>query len=113
MTRDADTLADWFIGGPGKRPLLEVLVGSPGDRFYTQAELAELVGLHPNGSVSRHLEVLQQAGLVARAGSRGPYRLELASPLIGPLRNFLETLAVLAATDPRWQRPLPPGRGGR
>jgi hypothetical protein len=112
VTRGRDDLADWFVGGPGKRPLLGFIVRADAARDYEQRELALAAGLHPNGSVVRHLRVLSQAGILLQPAPRGPYRVDAAHPLLEPLADWLLVLERISQHDSRWRLPLPPSRGG-
>lgn len=112
MPRQPDQLPDWFVGGAGKRRLLQTLVNrAAGDPPWNEvppwskAALAHAAGLHEKHTVFRHLEILALAGLLEEEGSS--YRLNEDSGLIGPLRDFTAALDLL---DPR---PLPPSRGNR
>jgi|ERR1700733_6153112 hypothetical protein len=111
MARAADSLADWFIGGAGKRRLLSALTGaSPGDRF-TQKELATVAALHEKSSVIRHLQVLERSGILLRDGPRGAYVVQ-EWPHRKALSRWLLALEVAEHIDPAWALPLPPSRGG-
>jgi DNA-binding IclR family transcriptional regulator len=109
MTRGLDSLADWFVGGAGKRRLLAALTAaSPGDRF-TQKELADTAQLHKKGSVVRHLQVLEHAGVLQRDGPRGAY-VVCAWAQRDALANWLRELHAAEQASAEWQTPLPPGR---
>lgn len=110
MTRAKDSLADWLLGGAGKRSLLRTLASAKKADRFTQRDLAHAAGLHEKGSVVRHLAVLEQAGLLKRdAGGR--YCVESASALLPPLRRWLRTVDAIEAKSSAWQAPLPPSRG--
>jgi len=111
MPREPDSLPDWFLGGAGKRRLLRALVderrrGLPWTepQPWSRSVLARAADLHQKNAVRRHLDVLVLAELLVVAG--GGYRLNTASPLIGPLRALLE------AVDALPEEALPPSRGG-
>jgi hypothetical protein len=110
MPRTPDALADWFVGGRGKRALLRRLVdAAPGEQF-TQKELADAAGLHDKGSAVRHLQVLEQANLLARDPSTGVYVVQ-AWPLRAELDAWLASLDAQSRRASSWRRPLPPSRG--
>lgn len=111
MTRASDSLADWFVGGAGKRRLLAALAeASPGDRF-TQKELAEVAALHQKGSVVRHLQVLERAGVLQRERAGGAYTVR-AWPQRDALSRWLAELEAAEQASSAWKDPLPPARGG-
>ncbi len=111
MTRSKDSLADWLVGGAGKRSLLRALVrAKKGDRF-TQRELAHAAGLHDKGSAVRHLAVLERAGLIER-DAEGRYCVVLTSELLPPLRRWLRAVDAIEERSSAWRAPLPPSRGG-
>jgi hypothetical protein len=112
VTRQRDGMADWFVGGTGKRPLLALIAQADPAERYEQRELATAAGLDPNGSVGRHLRVLAQAGIVVQLRPRGPYRVDVSNPLLEPLAEWLGVLEQMSQVDPRWRLPLPPSRGG-
>lgn len=105
-------MADWFVGGPGKRPLLAFIVEADPDERYEQREFASAAGLDPNGSVVRHLRILSQAGIVVQVRPRGPYRVDVSNPVLEPLADWLAALDRMSEVDARWGLPLPPSRGG-
>ncbi len=111
MTRATDSLADWFVGGAGKRALLRVLVDARPGAQFTQSQLADAAGLHEKGSVVRHLAILEQAGLVTRVSPGGPYRVERWTPR-PDLRRWLAALERESGRSSSWTSPLPSSRGG-
>ena len=110
MTRSTDSLADWFVGGAGKRALLRVLVDARPGQQFTQSQLADAAGLHEKGSVVRHLAILEQAGLLSRLSPGGPYRVERWPPR-SDLRRWLGALDREASQSSDWANPLPRSRG--
>lgn len=108
MPRGPDSLADWFVGGAGKRALLAVLTAAPPGRRFTQKELADAAGLHDKGSAARHLQVLVQAGLLAREPD-GRYRVRRWRPR-RELQQWLAALDGESARSTAWRRALPPSR---
>lgn len=110
MPREVDLLPDWFLGGAGKRRLLQALVdehhplwrvGPP----WSARQLADAAELHEKNTVQRHLRVLKEAGLLAR-DSLGRWTVEHDSELLAPLRSYLQAVNRLPP------RSLPPSRGG-
>lgn len=112
MSRSSDSLADWFVGGAGKRKLLAALMAAPPGRRFTQKELADAADLHDKGSVVRHLAVLERAGLLARDAPGGTYRVRRWRHRAA-LTSWLAELDQAESTVAVWRRPLPPSRGGR
>ncbi|MBN1609263.1 MAG: helix-turn-helix transcriptional regulator [Polyangiaceae bacterium] len=104
MPRSLDRLPDWFLGGAGKRRLLEAVV-TGGSRTWTSQQLAAAARLGPKNSASRHVAVLVQAGLLTEVA--GGYELEQAHPLRAPLAELLKVLRQRIPASS-----LPPSRGG-
>jgi len=98
MPRAKARVRDWVFGSPGKRRLLEVLLGDEG-RPWSQTELASAAGMHPKGSADEHLLALAQIGLVDVVESR--YRLRAEHALVDPLRALLHAVADLPDTPVR------------
>jgi hypothetical protein len=109
VTRERDELPDWFLGGAGKRRLVHAVVHP--ERWTTESPpwskkaLARLAGLEERHAASRHVEILDRAGLLVRENAS--YRLNDASPLVDPLRALTDVLDGIDSV------PLPPARGGR
>lgn len=105
MARSKDFLPDWFVGGAGKRRVLDELLRGNLDRSWTQYELAKECGLHPKRSVERHVAVLVQSGLLLTEGHR--VKVNRVHPMVRPLVQLLQALDSQLPNDP-----LPPSRGG-
>ena len=106
MPRAPDLLPDWFVGGQGKRKLLEAVVSGVAAgtaQPWDKRTLALAAGVHEKHTVFRHVEVLVVAGVLI--GAAGGYRLNEASALVEPLETLLAELDRLAPL------PLPPSRG--
>lgn len=111
MSREADRLPDWFVGGAGKRRLLRGLLLEdraipPWDEEppWSKLQLARAAGVHEKHTVSRHVEVLVAAGVLGE--SADGFRLNRRSSLLDPLRNLV------IALDRLPERTLPRSRGG-
>lgn len=92
MPRSKARLRDWLFGAPGKRRLLRVLLEeqAPSKAGWRESELAARAGLHKKGSVDEHLAALDQLAVIEAA--EGRYRINLANPLVPPLRKLLREL---------------------
>src|SRR3954469_4959698 len=97
MTREADLLPDWFVGGAGKRRLLAALVrrdptAPPWNQPppWSKTTLAQAAGLHEKHTVFRHVAILRDAGLLVE--DAGGFRLNERSPLLPALQRYLAAL---------------------
>jgi hypothetical protein len=108
MSRSPDSLADWFLGGAGKRRLLYALTHpetwGKDQPPWSKKALARLAGLQEKNAVNRHIEALRLAELIVR--ERGRYRPNDDSKLRVPLRELTGELDQLVP------RRLPRARGG-
>jgi hypothetical protein len=112
MSREPDLLPDWFLGGAGKRRLLRGLLledrsVAPWDTSppWSKQALARAAELHEKHTVTRHLQVLVEAGVLMETG--GGLALNRQSPLLDPLRRLIVALDTLPVS------PLPVSRGAR
>ncbi len=108
MPRNADLLPDWFVGGAGKRRLLEALTNGTAPLWHegppwSGRDLARAAALSEKHAVTRHLEILELAHLLRQAP--GGWEL-VSSPLLAPLSDYLKALRSLPADS------LPRARGG-
>ena len=105
------TTADHLLGSRTRVRLLRVLLFADGERLWVR-ELCRRVGTGASG-VQRELHWLRSAGLVQmhRDGGAAYYEVVDGHPLLGGLRQLLESAELLDAADGRWC--LPPEEAQR
>jgi hypothetical protein len=99
-------LADWLLGGEGKRHALTALVHAPERSTWQRSDLDAVAGAG-NAGVKRVIDVLERVDVLVQPAPRRPFELNSDHELIEPLRQWLDFINGRTLYDERWRRELP------